>query len=133
MPPSFHSARRSGPLYVVSIPVQLSRLIIIAAIAPIAGTLGSNKVRQVFREIPVFHVAGKQDQIVKYNSQKEMIEFIKKINKCQKEGIIIDKNVKEYKSSIEMSLMTFIYDGEHKIPKDAIPFIVAFFKSNQLK
>lgn len=105
----------------------------IAAIAPIAGTLGSNKDRKVFKEIPVFHVAGKQDKIVKYNSQIEMIEFIKKINKCQKDGIIIDKNVTEYKSSMEMSLMTFIYDGEHKIPKDAIPFIVNFFKGNQLK
>jgi len=105
----------------------------IAAIAPIAGTLGSNKDRKVFKEIPVFHVAGKQDEIVKFNSQKEMIEFIKKTNKCKYDGIIINKNVTEYKSTIDMPLMTFIYNGEHKIPEDAIPYIVEFFKNNQLK
>lgn len=104
----------------------------IAAIAPIAGTLGSNKDRKILKEIPVFHVAGKQDEIVKFNSQKEMIEFIKKTNKCTDDGIIINKNVKEYVSTINMPLWTFIYDGEHKIPKDAIPFIVEFLKSNQL-
>ena len=113
--------------------VAAARGSMIAAIAPIAGTLGSNKDRQIFKEIPVFHVAGKQDQLVKFNSQKEMIEFLKKINKCKNDGIVINKNVTEYISSINMSLKTFIYDGEHKIPKDAIPFIVEFFKSNQLK
>jgi len=113
--------------------VAAARGNMIAAIAPIAGTLGSNKDRQIFKEIPVFHVAGKQDQIVKFNSQKEMIEFIKKINKCKNDGIVINKNVTEYRSSINMSLRTFIYDGEHKIPKDAIPFIIEFFKSNQLQ
>jgi len=105
----------------------------IAAIAPIAGTLGSNNDRKAFREIPVFHVAGKQDETVKFNSQKEMIEFIKKTNKCGDPGEIVNKNVTEYKSTINMPLSTFIYNGGHKIPDDAIPFIVAFFKRNSLK
>ncbi len=105
---------------------------IIAAIAPIAGTLGSNKDRNLFKEIPVFHVAGKQDEIVKFKSQKEMIEFIKKINKCNDEGIVINKNVTEYKSAIDKPLTTFIYNDIHKIPGDAIPFIVEFFKNNTL-
>jgi polyhydroxybutyrate depolymerase len=113
--------------------VAAARGNMIAAIAPIAGTLGSNKDRKIFKEIPVFHVAGKQDEIVKFNSQKEMIEFIKRTNKCNDNGTIINKNVTKYKSTINMPLWTFIYDGEHKIPKDAIPFIVEFFKSNQLK
>jgi polyhydroxybutyrate depolymerase len=105
----------------------------IAAIAPIAGTLGSNKDRGIFKEIPVFHVAGKQDEIVKFNSQKDMIDFVKKLNKCSGEGIIVNKNVTEYESAINKPVSTFIYNGEHKIPKDAIPFIVEFFKRNQLK
>ena len=105
---------------------------VIAAIAPIAGTLGSIKDRNIFKEIPVFHVAGKQDEIVKFKSQKEMIEFIKKINKCNDEGIIINKNVTEYKSAIDKPLTTFIYNDIHKIPGDAIPFIVEFFKNNTL-
>lgn len=44
--------------------VATARGEMIAAIAPIAGTLGSNKDRQIFKEIPVFHVAGKQDQYI---------------------------------------------------------------------
>ena len=61
-----------------------------------------------------------------------MIEFIKKINKCNDEGIIINKNVTEYKSAINKPLTTFIYNDIHKIPGDAIPFIVEFFKNNTL-
>lgn len=113
--------------------VATARRNVIAAIAPIAGTLGSNKDRKEFKAIPVFHVAGKQDEIVKFKSQKEMIEFIKKINKCNDDGIIVDKNVTEYESGIDMPLRTFIYNGGHKIPDDAIPYIVEFFKSNQIK
>ena len=105
----------------------------IAAIAPIAGTLGYKEDRELLKAIPVFHVAGKQDEFVKFQSQKEMIEFIKTLNKTIGEGKNINKNVTEYESSISKPVMTFIYNGEHKVPGDAIPFIVEFFKNNQLR
>lgn len=105
----------------------------IAAIAPIAGTLGMSDDRKVFEAIPVFHVAGKQDEHVKFGSQKEMIEFIKIVNRCDGEGKTVNKNVTEYESRIAKPLVTFIYNGEHKVPGDAIPFIVEFFKNNWLQ
>ena len=104
----------------------------IAAIAPIAGRLGSYEDLKALKAIPVFHVAGKQDEIVKFKSQKEMIEYLIKLNKCADEGNTVNKNITVYESAINMTVQTFIYNGGHKIPEDAIPFMVEFFKNNHL-
>ncbi len=89
---------------------------VIAAIMPIGRMLGSPKDSKDLKPIPAFPVAGKQDEIVKFKVQKEMMNFIKKTKKYSNKGIIIDKIITEYSSGNDMAFRTFIYNEEHKIP-----------------
>jgi polyhydroxybutyrate depolymerase len=60
---------------------------------------------------PVLHIAGKNDELVKFEWQQAMIEFLKKSNGPE-------------------PVETFIYDGGHAFPKEAPERIAAFFRSH---
>ena len=102
----------------------------IAAVASVAGVLYVKEDFEAIKAKPIFHVAGKKDETIKYQTQIDTIEFMKKINKCEKKGKKINENIIEYSSSIGMPVITYIHNGGHEIVEDANKYIIEFFKKN---
>jgi len=103
-----------------------------AAVAPMAALLGNAEDLKKLVPKPVFHVAGRSDGLVQYAWQEKMINYIKRLNGCTVGVQGNNENITEYTSSKGAPLFTFIHDGGHEIRKDAIPYIIQFFKENAL-
>lgn len=78
---------------------------------------------------PVMHIAGKNDELVKFEFQQRTIDAVKKVNGCVDTGEEWAKDCVMYASRPGTPVVTFIYDGTHKYPAEAPPLIVKFFKS----
>jgi polyhydroxybutyrate depolymerase len=100
----------------------------LAAVAP-SGSLDRNDIRS-FKPLPVFHSAGAEDPLVKFEWQQKMIQFLLSLNHCESNGTK-DGNLTTYKSDIDMPVVTYIYNGGHKFPPEVPPEIVKFFKSQK--
>jgi len=105
---------------------------LLAAVAPIAAILGNGEDLKKLAPKPAFHVAGKNDLLVRYAWQERMINYIKSLNGCADGVRGSGEYVTEYPSTKGAPLFTFIHDGGHELPNDAIPHIVRFFKENAL-
>jgi polyhydroxybutyrate depolymerase len=77
---------------------------------------------------PAMHIAGKSDELVKFEHQQRTIEVIRKINGCAEKGEEWAKDCTVYPSKTGTPLVTFVYDGTHKYPVEAPALIVKFFK-----
>lgn len=106
---------------------------LLGAIAPIAGILSLKEDREKLTPKPVFHVAGRNDPIVKFVWQNEMINYIRKVNECNVKPKNINELVTEYESTEGNSVVTYISSAGHEIPEDALPYIVKYFKEHELK
>ncbi|MCE1169089.1 MAG: dienelactone hydrolase family protein [Sphingobacteriia bacterium] len=104
---------------------------VLAAVAPIAGVLPKKEDRDKLGPKPVFIVAGRNDQLVKYSWQMEMARILLKINKCETRRIV-NTNLSEYGSTIAAPIETYINGSGHEIPEEALPYIVEFFKKTKL-
>ncbi len=104
---------------------------VFAAIGP-SGAVVKRGV--TLKPLPVLHVAGETDELVKYTWQSMGIDRIREINGCDKEG----KPWAEsgpivgtlYTSSGGTPLVTCIYPGGHKFPPEAPALVVRFFKEH---
>ena len=80
---------------------------------------------------PVLHVGGENDPLVKFEWQKMMIEYVKKVNGCGEgqswEGTT---GCTLYPSKIGAPVVTFIHPGTHTYPAEAPALIVKFFKQH---
>ena len=74
------------------------------------------------------HIAGKNDELVKFSYQERMIEAVKKVNGCEEKGSEWAKDCTLYTSKGGTPLVTLVYDGSHKYPQEAPALIVKFFK-----
>jgi polyhydroxybutyrate depolymerase len=77
---------------------------------------------------PAMHIAGKNDELVKFEYQQRTIEAIRKVNGCAENGEEWAKDCTLYSSNTGTPLVTFVYDGTHKYPAEAPALIVRFFK-----
>ncbi len=102
----------------------------IAAIASISAIIPVKTDRSKLKPMPIFHVAGRNDPLVKFEWQNESIDFIKSLNQCGASEKGNDKNMDIYESKIGCPLVTYIHDGGHEVPEGAMPLIVGFFKAN---
>lgn len=80
--------------------------------------------------IPVLHIAGENDELVKFEWQQKMIERVKKLNGAVGEGKEWEKLGKIYASKDGAPVATYIHDGSHKYPEAAPKLIAAFFKEH---
>jgi polyhydroxybutyrate depolymerase len=98
-----------------------------AAIAPSSAT---GKVVLQLKPIPVFHVAGEKDPLVKFAWQELAINTVRKINQCV-DGVAWENNplCTYYASPIGAPVVTCIHPGNHTFLKDAPELIVRFFKT----
>lgn len=108
-----------------------SRPGLFAAIAP-SGALGTRNMNET-RPVPVFHVAGEKDALVKFEWQTRAIAAVRAFNGCEEPGKAWDKGCTIYASSKEAPVVTFIHPGGHGYPAEAPALIVKFFKEHARK
>lgn len=104
----------------------------LAAIGPVAGVI--SKPLKDFKPLPVLHVAGEKDPIVKYSWQELTFTAVRGINDCAKEGKAWGQagplTATVYDSPKHAPLVTAIHAGGHEYPKGAAEMIARFFKEN---
>ena len=99
----------------------------LAAIAPVAATI-TPRFQKDLKPLPVLHVAGEKDPLVKFDNQEKTIEFMRKLNGCDAEGKPAGKLCTEYRSKDGPPVVAFIHPGGHEVPDGAAERIVKFLK-----
>lgn len=105
---------------------------VLAAIGSVAGSLRADG--KPSTSLPVIHVAGEKDPIVKFAWQQATFTAVKKINGCSDEGKpwakegVLDATI--YASSKGAPLVTALHGGGHEYAKGSTELIVRFFKDN---
>jgi polyhydroxybutyrate depolymerase len=105
---------------------------VLAAIGSVAGSLrGDGKPTT---PLPVIHVAGEKDPLVKFAWQQATFAVVRRINGCSdagrpwaKEGVL---EATLYPSTKGAPLVTAIHAGGHEYAKGSTELIVRFFKEN---
>jgi polyhydroxybutyrate depolymerase len=105
---------------------------VLAAIGSVAGSMrGDGKPTT---PLPVIHVAGKNDPLVKFAWQQATFAAVRRSNGCADEGKPWSKEgVLEatlYASSKGAPLVTALHEGGHEYAKGSTELIVRFFKEN---
>jgi len=102
-----------------------------AAVAPSAAPAGRSA--RDLRPKPVMHIAGENDELVKFAWQKRTIDALLALNGCDAEGKNIGKHCTLHASKSGNPVVAFIHPGTHKFPDDAPAAIVKFFKEHSRK
>ncbi len=105
---------------------------VLAAIGSVAGSMrGDGKPTT---SLPVIHVAGEKDPLVKFAWQKATFAAVRRQNGCSDEGRpwakegVLEATL--YPSSKGAPLVTAIHAGGHEYAKGSTELIVRFFKEN---
>jgi len=108
---------------------------VLAAVGSVAGSL-TVKARDL-KPLPVIHVAGENDPLVRFAWQKATFAAVRRFNGCTDEGKPYAKEgVLEatlFSSTKGAPLVTAIHQGGHEYPKGSSELIVRFFKENPRK
>lgn len=102
----------------------------LAAIGTVAGVI--TKALGEYQPLPVLHVAGENDPLVKYEWQKLTFAAVKKINACDEkpkhwaEAGTLKGEI--FTSSKGAPLVTVVHAGKHEYPKGASELIIRFLK-----
>jgi polyhydroxybutyrate depolymerase len=105
---------------------------VIAAIGSVAGGLRGDS--KSLPPMPVIHVAGTQDPLVKFAWQQATFAVVKRFNACTEEGKpwakegVLDATI--FTSTKGAPLVTAIHGGGHEYAKGSTELIVRFFKEN---
>jgi polyhydroxybutyrate depolymerase len=80
---------------------------------------------------PVFHLAGREDKLVKFAWQEQTIELLRKVNQCD-DGGPWDKEkwCTLYPSKTVNPVVACIHPGGHELPDEVPAMIVRFFKEH---
>jgi polyhydroxybutyrate depolymerase len=99
---------------------------VFAAIAPCAAA-ARPEFRQHIKPLPVLHMAGENDPLVRFAWQQRTIDAVRKLNGCG-EGKPWGGHCTLYPSKTGTPVVTYIHAGGHLLPDDVPPVIVKFFK-----
>lgn len=104
---------------------------VFAALAP-AAAANPTRILNLQKPKPLLHVAGKQDELVRFEWQERTMEAVRILNGCAAEGIPWAKAgdivATLYPSKTGAPFISAIYPGTHKFPEEAPGLIVKFFK-----
>jgi polyhydroxybutyrate depolymerase len=106
----------------------------LAGIAPVAGVIASRP--KELTPMPVLHVAGRKDPIVKFTGQEASIAVARKANACvetAKPWGEAGALKGEIWTSEKAPVVAVIHDGAHEFPKGASELIVRFFREQPPK
>jgi polyhydroxybutyrate depolymerase len=105
---------------------------VLAAIGSVAGSLRADA--KLPSPMPVIHVAGEKDPLVKFAWQQATFAVVRKTNGCAddgkawaKEGVL---EASLFASSKGAPLVTALHAGGHEYAKGSTELIVRFFKEN---
>ena len=105
---------------------------VLAAIGSVAGSLRADA--KLPSPMPVIHVAGEKDPLVKFAWQQATFAVVRRTNGCAddgkawaKEGVL---EATLYASSKGAPLVTALHAGGHEYAKGSTELIVRFFKEN---
>jgi polyhydroxybutyrate depolymerase len=102
----------------------------LAAIAPSSSASSRHRGR-AFPKIPIFHLAGRNDTLVKMAWQQATIDHLRRIYECGDPKPWGDHPDCRIHSSPEGALLvTCVHDGTHKMPDDAGELITRFFRDH---
>ena len=108
-----------------------ARPTVLAAIGSVAGSLRGD-VKEL-PPLPVIHVAGENDPLVKFAWQQATFVAVRRFNHCAdtskpwaKEGVL---TAAIYESDRGAPLVTALHAGAHEYPKGASELIARFFKA----
>jgi polyhydroxybutyrate depolymerase len=106
---------------------------ILAAIAPVAATLGRKTKPNT--PLPVLHVAGREDRLVKFSWQQATFEAIRALNQCSPTPAPWGKSgpltAELFVSQKAAPLVTALHSGGHEYPAGTAKLVVRFCKENQ--
>ncbi|MEM6687949.1 MAG: esterase [Planctomycetota bacterium] len=98
----------------------------LAAVAISAGGIGEP---WKLKPLPVMHLIGNQDPIVKPSNQRRNIGIYKLINQSQKDSLTVEGVGEKFESPIGCDVVVFEHSGGHKFLDDAPQRITGFFKT----
>lgn len=98
-----------------------------AAFAPSAAAAAQSLSK--LKPKPVWHLAGKNDPLVKFAWQEQTIAALLRLNQCGP-AQPAEKGCVTYPSKIGAPVVTFIHPGGHEFPAAARPLIVEFFQQH---
>ena len=100
-----------------------------AAVAPCAA-IAKPSLKGHFKPLPVFHMAGTNDTVVKFEWQQLTLDEVKKVNGCGDGTPWSEQHCTLYPSKTDMPLVTYIHSGGHLLPAEVPPIIIKFFKQH---
>lgn len=104
-----------------------------AAVAPSAAAPGLAWFRDL-KPKPAVHVAGTQDELVKYAWQERTMTAVRRLDGCEPTGTPWAKSgpitATLYPSKNDTPFVSLIFPGPHEYPKEATALIVRFFKEH---
>lgn len=104
---------------------------VFAAVAPSASAPGLGWYERL-KAKPALHVAGTNDELVKFTVQERAMKVVRRLNGCAEAGEAWAKagpvTGTLYPSKTGTPFVSLIYPGTHKYPAEAPALIVKFFK-----
>lgn len=101
----------------------------LAAIAPSAASFSRGDAVVDVAPIPVMHIGGRNDPLVKWQWQEASILAARRINQCGEDPEPFgDDGAMIYRSDQGTPVVVYVTDGDHAFESGAVPSIVAFFK-----
>jgi polyhydroxybutyrate depolymerase len=86
------------------------------------------------KPMPVLHVAGENDPLVKFSWQQQTMDALRKLNQCAEgQPWEREKYCTIHPSKLGAPVVTFIHPGTHQFPVAAPALIVKFFKEHARK
>jgi len=83
---------------------------------------------------PVLHITGENDPLAKFEWQKQTIDALRKLNKCDKgKPWEQDTHCTIYFSEISAPVLTYIHNRRRQVPPNETEIIVKFFKAYLLQ
>lgn len=106
---------------------------VFAAVAPSAAG-GAVRLQKDLKPLPVMHLAGEKDELVKFELQKINIEAVKKVNGCNTaKGESWEMKGTIYRTKDGPPVVAYIHPGTHTFPSEAPAWIVKFFQQHAKK
>jgi polyhydroxybutyrate depolymerase len=102
----------------------------LAAIAPVAAALSLRDYANL-KPVPVLHVAGKNDPLVKLRVQERTIKQVRQVNGCDPQGKPAGPWCTRYTSRSGPPVVAYVHPGRHEVPADAPKRIVQFFTKSE--
>jgi polyhydroxybutyrate depolymerase len=102
----------------------------LAAVAPSAA--GIRNARGL-KPLPAMHLAGEKDALISFAMQERVIDAIREVNGCAKEGKPWAERATVYESPNGTPVVTYIHPGGHEFVSASTKLIVRFFKEHRRK